>query len=121
MLNISGMWADDSDEDERPSFKGGGSGGSDLTSGISFISGGFKKKSELPVDTEMLEKGPKDDRFSVSFSIEYIFLPGIFMTISIQSFYDKHRLSKSPMAFPLLRCPFSMIDTRVDINYFKQC
>ena len=62
---ITGMWAADSDDDDdRPSFKGGGKSGN-YASGISFISGGFKAASKLPVDSEMLERGPKDDRFSV--------------------------------------------------------
>ena len=63
-LYFLGIWAIDSDDEDRPSFKGGGKN-ADYTSGISFISGGFKAASKLPVDTEMLERGPKDDRFSV--------------------------------------------------------
>ena len=46
MFAVAGIWAADSDEDEqRPAFGSRHKLGQDLTGGISFISGGFKKST----------------------------------------------------------------------------
>ena len=39
---LAGIWADDSDEEERPSFGGSGKGSKNYTAPVSFISGGIK-------------------------------------------------------------------------------
>ena len=44
--NVSGIWADESDEeDDRPGFGRKKKAKADLTEGIDFISGGFKKSA----------------------------------------------------------------------------
>ena len=57
---FTGIWADESDdEDRRPGFGGRPKKNQDYTSGINFISGGFKKSAE---DEEVEEESQVEFR-----------------------------------------------------------
>ena len=50
--SFAGIWAEDSDEEQRPSFGGGGRGSKDYTAPVNFISGGVKVGDKVTKEVE---------------------------------------------------------------------
>ena len=67
-LTIPGIWADSDEDDERPSFGGGGKRSKDYSAPVSFISGGVKVGSKVTKENEDGDE-EDDEKDSVSLKI----------------------------------------------------